>query len=47
MSHLLPALEACYKDASVDEVVVLNTRLSVKELLNRSEIIRDAIAIIG
>ncbi len=43
LSHITPALAACAKDASVTEVVKKNAELTVKEICNRSSIIKNAV----
>ena len=43
LAHILPALDATSDDASVDEVIRKNAKLTVKELAKRSDIITDAI----
>ncbi len=43
LSHILPALESTSDNASVDEVVHENAKLTVKELAKRSNIIADAV----
>ena len=43
LAHIKPALEACGKDASVNEIVKKNVELTVEELKNRSSIIKNAI----
>jgi carbonic anhydrase len=43
LSHLTPALAASKKGATVDEVAKINAELTVWELINRSEIINNAI----
>jgi len=43
LTHVLPALEATSDDASIDEVIRKNAKLTAKELTKRSEIIADAI----
>ena len=43
LSHITPAIEACDKDAGVNEVVKKNVELTVEELKNRSSIIKNAI----
>lgn len=43
LAHILPALDATSDDASVDEVIRKNAKLTVKELTKRSEIIASAV----
>lgn len=43
LSHITPAINASDKDASANEVAVKNAELTVKELLNKSSIIRKAV----
>lgn len=43
LAHILPALEATSDDASVDEVIRKNAKLTVKELAKRSDIIASAV----
>ena len=43
LAHIAPAIAASDKGASITDVVKTNASLTVKELLNRSSIIRDAV----
>jgi len=43
LAHILPALDATSDDASVDEVIRKNAKLTVRELTKRSDIIADAV----
>ncbi len=43
LSHIAPALDKSKKDATVNDVVKTNAELTVKELTNRSAIIKDAV----
>ena len=43
LAHILPALDATSDDASVDEVIRKNAKLTVKELTKRSDIIASAV----
>ena len=44
LAHITPAIIASVNDASIDDIVKKNAELTVIELLNRSGIIRDAVA---
>lgn len=43
LSHITPAIAASKEGATVDEVALKNTELSVEDLKNRSQIIKEAI----
>lgn len=43
LSHIVPALAATDDDADVNDVVKTNARLTAKELMNRSDIINNAV----
>lgn len=43
LSHITPAIAASKEGATVDEVALKNTKLSVEDLKNRSQIIKEAI----
>ncbi|MFK7786937.1 MAG: carbonic anhydrase [Crocinitomicaceae bacterium] len=43
LAHVTPALEAAPDGASVNDIVKINAQLTVKELINRSSIISDAV----
>ncbi len=43
LSHITPALAAADSDASINDIVKINAKLTAQELLNRSSIIGDAV----
>jgi len=43
LSHIIPAIAASKKGASINEVAIKNAELTVGELKNRSDIIKNAI----
>ena len=43
LSHIIPAITASKKGASINEVAIKNAELTVGELKNRSDIIKNAI----
>ena len=43
LSHITPALAEAPADAAVDDIVRLNARLTARELVNRSPIVRGAV----
>ena len=43
LAHVTPALSAAPDGASVNDIVKINAQLTVKELINRSSIIENAV----
>ena len=44
LAHISPAISACDKDASINEIVMKNAELTAADLKNNSQILKESIA---